>query len=104
MNTFQPTVTHLLDPDWYIEIQAVINAMPETLADVLEPALLGQFHAEHGEPCEPTRYYAKLHDIEAYLIGYKDTAALWAGMVQAVNDGQLALALADEFMGGNQHD
>lgn len=92
MNTFQPTVTHLLDEEWHTEIQAAINAMPETLADIVDAATMGQFDAENGEPCQPLRHYAKLHDIEAYIIAYKDTTSLWASMVQAVND---------NHMGGN---
>lgn len=84
MNT--RTVTHLLDEEWIIAIQEEIAAMPETLADTIEPSLLGQYDAERGLPCDPTKYYAELVDAEIYVVAYRDTVKLWADMVQAKND------------------
>jgi hypothetical protein len=104
--TFQPTVTALLDPDWVEVIEELIDRDPTvSLAFAVEPKPMGQYVCEQGLPCDPYAWgYRTVADCEAFILAYRDTAALWAGMVQAVNDGQLALALADEFVGGNQHD
>jgi hypothetical protein len=65
-----------LDEDWIVAITEEINAMPETLSDVVEPELMGRYDAEMGAPCQPLRYYAKLGEIEAYIIGWKETTAI----------------------------
>lgn len=72
----QPAYTDLLDPEWIVAIQEEIDSRPETLADTVEPELLGRFDCEMGNPCDPTRYYAKLGEIEQYIIGFKDTEAI----------------------------
>lgn len=102
-NTFQPSITHLLDEDWLVVIQAEIDAQPDTLADIVEPQLLGRFDAEMGMPCDPTKYYARLGDIEQYIWGYNDTVALWAEIVQGFNEAARQAA-NDEYAIENDHD
>ena len=68
-------VNHLLDETWIVAINEIIESQPETLADVVDPYVLGQYHAEMGEECDPTKYYAKLGQIEEYIIAWKDTKA-----------------------------
>lgn len=67
---------YLLDDDWIVAIQAEIDEQPETLADIVEPELVGRFDAEQRNPCEPLRYFAKLGDIEQYVNGYKASTLL----------------------------
>jgi hypothetical protein len=68
VNLLQP----LLDEDWAVAITAQIDALPEVLADVLAPYDVGCIDAQKGEACEPLTHYARLGDIEMYLIGYHD--------------------------------
>jgi hypothetical protein len=84
----QRTVQHLLDREWHTIIaqQLVIYPMPEL---VIEPACLGQYDAELGLPCDPAgRGYFKLGEVNDYVTAYDDTVALFAEMVQDVNDAQ----------------
>lgn len=71
-----PVRTHVLDEDWFVVIQEQIDAAPDTLADTLEPYVMGCYEAEMGLPCEPLTHYAKLGDIEQYIIGWKEIDAL----------------------------
>jgi hypothetical protein len=81
----QRTVQNLLDPEWHTTIaqQLVIYPMPEL---VIEPSCLGQYMAEIGQPCEPRKWYTSPSDIEAFIVAYDDTTALWAEMVEAAQD------------------
>ncbi len=85
-NTQSTTCQHLLDEEWIIVINEEIAARPETLAEVVEPELLGRFEAEMGLPCEPMKYYMKLGDIEAYIVGWKDTQAVLAERLADTED------------------
>lgn len=80
------TVTHLLDPEWIVVIHEQLELFPNSIGLVVEPQVLGQFHAQTGAPCEPQKFYTKLGDIESYLISYNDATELWASIVQAKND------------------
>lgn len=68
MVTLQP----FLDEQWRVAIEAQIEALPETLADVADPYTVGVEDAEHGRPCEPNRHYAKLGEIAMYEDGWRD--------------------------------
>lgn len=84
---FERTVNDLLDADWHVEITEQLTANPMGIAFAVEPALMGQYCAERGEPCEPLRYgYTRLADVEAFCIAWHDTVALWATIVQRKND------------------
>lgn len=65
----------LLNEDWAVTIAAQIEAMPNTLADVMSAYDVGCVDAEKGEPCQPLVHYAKLGDIEQYICGHKDATA-----------------------------
>lgn len=91
MNTQLSTVTHLLDIEWHIAVQEALCTYPNAVSLVVEPAVMGQYCAERGEPCEPTKYYTRLGDIESFIVAYNDTTRLWADMVREHND-----ALGDE--------
>jgi hypothetical protein len=84
----QRTVQHLLDAEWHVAIAEELTNNPAGIAFNVEPAAMGQYCAERGDPCEPTKYYRKLGDIENFVIAYNDTVLLWAEMVQDVNDAQ----------------
>ena len=80
------TVQHLLDAEWIIAVQEAMTDYPDSLPLVVEPAVMGQYDAEQGNPCDPTgRGYRTLGDTEAYIVAYRDTTALWAEMVEAQN-------------------
>ena len=76
-------VNHLLDETWIIAITEIIESQPETLADTVDPELLGMFDCEMGNPCEPLKYFAKIGEVELYIHGYQDAVA--------------AMALAEEY-------
>lgn len=63
------------DADWVVVINGQIDALPQTLADVADPYTVGRMEAEQGLPCEPLTHYARLGDIEQYIIGHKDATA-----------------------------
>lgn len=86
MNTQQSTAQHLLDEDWIVVINEQLELFPNSIGLVVEPEVLGRYHAQTGAPCEPQKYYRKLGDIELYQWAYNDTTALWASIVQAKND------------------
>jgi hypothetical protein len=96
MNTQQSTVTNLLDPEWIAVVEEHLQTYPTAVALVIEPAILGQYHAQLGLPCDPY-HYARPSDWDDYLIAYNDTVALWAEMVQAKND---EVAAARSWMDG----
>lgn len=77
MNSRQSNL--LLDDNWIVTMTDEIEALPQTLADVADPYTVGWVEAELGRPCEPLAHYAKLGQIESYIIGWKDsTVALEA--------------------------
>lgn len=85
MNT--RTVQHLLDPDWIIAVQEALETYPTSVSLVVEPSVMGQYCAEQGMPCDPLAHgYTKLGDVELYCLAYRDTAALWAEMVDDANE------------------
>lgn len=98
MNTQQSTVTHLLDPEWITVVEEHLQAYPTAVAMVIEPQILGQYHAQLGAPCEPYVYYTKLADICAYEIAYVDTVSLWAEIIGKKNDEARGIDYEAELM------
>lgn len=79
------TVQHLLSEDWIAVVEEHLQAYPTAAALVVEPAVLGQYHAQVGAPSDPY-HYTKPSDWDDYLVAYNDTVALWAEIVQGVID------------------
>lgn len=87
MNTqTQTTVTELLDPIWIEVVTEQLRDYPTSVALVIEPEILGRYHAQLGLPCEPYKFYRRLSDVNDYNAAYEGTTALWAAMVQAKNE------------------
>lgn len=68
-----PQSNLLLDDNWIVTMTDEIEALPQTLADIADPYTVGWVEAELGRPCEPLAHYAKLGQIESYIIGWKDS-------------------------------
>ncbi len=49
------------------------NTMQASLFNMMAPEDIGELDAELGLPCNPTEYFTKLADIEAYIISFNDT-------------------------------
>lgn len=80
----------ILDDDAWIN--AVFNqseALPFDPPDFVSPDFMGALDADEGLPCEPTEYYAKLTDIEQYVIGFRDAVGAWEA-VTVLEPGQRA--------------
>ena len=97
MNTQQSTVTHLLDNDWITVVEEHLQAYPTAVAMVIEPQILGQYHAQLGLPCNPY-HYTRPSDWDDYLVAYVDTVSLWAEMVEAKNDEARGIDYEAELM------
>lgn len=93
---FVPQPAPLLDDQWIVAIVDRIHALPETLADVTDPYNVGFDAGERGEPCEPLTHYAKLGDIENYIIGWKDATVAMKLAAEYADD----MADADFFRYG----
>lgn len=61
-----------IDEVFVMTIHHAAEALPVTDADVMTPYDVGWANAELGQPCEPLHHYAKLLDIEQFIIGWKD--------------------------------
>jgi hypothetical protein len=72
MNTKQ----YLLEEEWIVAVQDAIDSQPEHISEVIEPELMGRYDAEMGTPCDPLKYYIRLGDVEAYIIGHKEASAI----------------------------
>lgn len=79
-------VTRLLDNEWIVAIEEEIARQPEHISEVIEPELMGRYDAEMGYVCEPLRYYIRLGDIEAYIIGWKEASAVLDGLRADTDD------------------
>lgn len=73
----QRGVADALDDDdaWRDLIDDEIDAQPLDMPDFVTADYLGMLDAQDGQPCQPEKYYARLGDIESYIISYKDTLA-----------------------------
>lgn len=88
----------MLDDDAWIN--AIFNqseALPVDPPDFVSPDFLGAFDADEGLPCEPTQYFAKLTDIEQYVIGFRDAVGAWEA-VTVFTQGQRARWLYKPFL------
>lgn len=81
--------TYLLDEEWIVAIEEEIETQPENFSKVIEPELMGRYDAEMGNPCNPTKYYAKLGEVEAYKVGYETAKAVLDELVQDYVDDML---------------
>lgn len=59
----------ILDGDWIV----TANARDE--CDFTTADEMGRIDALLGMPCNPLEYFAKLSDVELYIIAWKDTTA-----------------------------
>jgi hypothetical protein len=78
-------VNALLDEEWLVTVNAQADALPDTLADWALPYDIGAMDAEDGKEADPLQYYARLGDIEQYLIGYKETKGELPTLVNGVD-------------------
>lgn len=88
----QPPLT-VNDEAWRVAVDAEIDALPETIADVTDPYQVGWLDAEAGERSRPMHWYATLTDIELYIGGWNDANHIAAresrrypSFQQAIND------------------
>lgn len=79
-------INALLDDSWIVAVQDEIDALPDTLADVATPYTVGCDDAAAGRPCEPLQHYARLGDIEQYIIGFKEETARLDERGDAIED------------------
>lgn len=58
----------MIDEDWVVAVHSQTDT-----CDFMTPDDLGRFDALLGLPCQPLEYFAKLGDIELYIIAWKET-------------------------------
>jgi len=90
LNQTQAIRNLMLDDQWIVTIQDDIDGLPDSIADHARPEIVGQIDAQLGRKADPLRHYAKLGDIELYLIGWHEVADQLATPGE-----QNALALAE---------
>lgn len=77
-------MTPLLDENWVVAVNKEIDAMPDDL--FATPDYVGRMDAADGIECRPLYYFARLGDIEMYIIGWTDEMAHLAQRGDAIED------------------
>jgi len=67
----QAALTAKLDAIVAANTEEAMDIMPENPADIFTPEEIGRMDFDEGLDADPTRHYAKLGDMDAYELGYR---------------------------------